>query len=56
VLDFAIWPPEQVVGSSIVTQFKIRDGKPVLVREPKLNFNDDKAGKPVGINQHIGVV
>jgi phosphoserine phosphatase len=47
-------PPEQVVGSSIVTQFEIRDGKPVLFREPKLNFIDDKAGKPVGINQHIG--
>jgi len=47
-------PPEQVVGSSIVTKFELRDGKPVLVREPKLNFIDDKAGKPVGINQHIG--
>ena len=47
-------PPEQVVGSSIVTKFEMRDGKPVLVREPKLNFIDDKAGKPVGINSHIG--
>jgi hypothetical protein len=26
----------------------------VLVRLPELNFIDDKAGKPVGINQHIG--
>ncbi len=47
-------PPEQVVGSSIVTEFEMRDGKPVLVRMPKINFIDDKAGKPVGINQHIG--
>jgi len=47
-------PPEQVVGSSIVTRFEMRDGDPVLVREPKLNFIDDKDGKPVGINQHIG--
>ncbi len=47
-------PPEQVVGSSIVTKFEMRDGKPVLIREPKLYFNDDKEGKPVGINQHIG--
>ncbi len=47
-------PPEQVVGSSIVTHFELRDGKPVLVRQPKLNFIDDKEGKPVGINQHIG--
>jgi hypothetical protein len=47
-------PPEQVVGSSIKTKFEIRDGKPVLVRLPELNFNDDQGDKPVGINQHIG--
>ena len=47
-------PPEQVVGSSIKTTFELRDGKPVLVRLPELNFYDDKDGKPVGINQHIG--
>jgi hypothetical protein len=47
-------PPEQVVGSSITTQFEMRDGKAVLVRLPKLNFNDDKEGKPIAINQHIG--
>jgi len=46
--------PEQVVGSSIKTKFEMRDGKPVLVRLPELNFNDDKGGKPVAINQHIG--
>jgi len=47
-------PPEQVIGSSIKTKFAMRDGKPVLVRLPELLFNDDKADKPVGINQHIG--
>jgi hypothetical protein len=47
-------PPEQVVGSSIKTAFVMRDGKPVIQRLPELNFNDDKGGKPVGINQHIG--
>jgi phosphoserine phosphatase len=47
-------PPEQVVGSSVKTKFEMRDGKAVLVRLPELNFNDDKADKPVGINQHIG--
>ena len=47
-------PPEQVIGSSIKTEYEIRDGKPVLIRLPELNFIDDKAGKPVGINQHIG--
>ena len=47
-------PPEQVVGSNIKTKFEMRDGKLALVRLPELNFIDDKAGKPVGINQHIG--
>jgi len=47
-------PPEQVVGSSIKTEFELRHGKPVLMRLPEVNFIDDKAGKPVGINQHIG--
>jgi phosphoserine phosphatase len=47
-------PPEQVIGSSIKTKYEVRDGKPVLARLPELNFIDDKAGKPVGINQHIG--
>jgi phosphoserine phosphatase len=47
-------PPEQVIGSSVKTKLEMRDGKPVLVRLPELNFNDDKDGKPVAINQHIG--
>jgi hypothetical protein len=46
--------PEQVVGSSIKTKYEMRDGKPVLVRLPEINFIDDKTGKPVGINSHIG--
>jgi hypothetical protein len=47
-------PPEQVVGSSAVTEFQAKDGKPVLVRMPKIDFINDKAGKPVGIYEHIG--
>ncbi len=47
-------PPEQVVGSSVKTKFEMRDGTPVLVRLPEVNFNDDKGGKPVGIHEHIG--
>jgi phosphoglycolate phosphatase-like HAD superfamily hydrolase len=47
-------PPEQVVGSSIKTKYEWRDGKPVLMRLPEVNFIDDKTGKPVGINSHIG--
>ncbi len=47
-------PPEQVVGSSGKLKFEMRDGKPVLVKLPEINLIDDKAGKPVGIQQHIG--
>ena len=47
-------PPEQVVGSAGVTKFELRDGKPVLVKEPKIQFIDDGPGKPVGINNFIG--
>lgn len=47
-------PPEQVIGSSIKTRFELRDGKPVIVRLPELNFIDDKAGKPAAIQHHIG--
>lgn len=47
-------PPEQVVGSSIKTSYEMRDGRPELFRLAQLNFIDDKAGKPVGINEYIG--
>lgn len=47
-------PPEQVIGSSIKTKYEVRDGKPVLVRLPEIDFIDDKAGKPVGIHKFIG--
>jgi phosphoglycolate phosphatase-like HAD superfamily hydrolase len=47
-------PPEQVVGSAGETKFEMRDGKPVLVKLPKINHVDDGPGKPVGINRFIG--
>ena len=47
-------PPEQVVGSCIKTTYELRDGKPVPTRLPEMNFVDDKAGKPVAIQMHIG--
>lgn len=47
-------PPEQVIGSSIKAQYQLLDGKPAIVKIPELHFVDDKAGKPVGIHQHIG--
>lgn len=47
-------PPEQVVGSTGKVKFELRDGKPVLVKLPEIQFIDDKDGKPVGIHQFIG--
>src|SRR5450432_582339 len=47
-------PPEQVVGSSGKLKFELRDGNPVLVKLPAINFIDDKEGKPVGIQTYIG--
>jgi hypothetical protein len=47
-------PPEQVIGSSGKLKFEWRDGRPALVKLPEVHFVDDKAGKPVGIQQHIG--
>ncbi|UDM49034.1 HAD family phosphatase [Cupriavidus sp. MP-37] len=47
-------PPEQVIGSSQAVRYQVRDGKPALVRDPKLDFIDDGPGKPVGIYRHIG--
>jgi len=47
-------PPQQVVGSSVKTKFEIRNGQPVLLRIPEINFIDDKEGKPIGINNIIG--
>jgi phosphoserine phosphatase len=46
--------PDQVVGSTIKTRYEVRDGTPVLMRLPEIDFIDDKAGKPIGINKFIG--
>jgi phosphoserine phosphatase len=47
-------PPEQVVGSTIVTTYQMRPSGPVLFREPKIDYVDDGPGKPVSINKYIG--
>jgi hypothetical protein len=47
-------PSEQVIGSSGIVKFEMRDGNPVLVKLPEINFIDDKEGKPLGIHQFIG--
>jgi phosphoserine phosphatase len=47
-------PPQRVVGSSVETTYELREGRPVIVRLPALDFLDDKAGKPVAIQRFIG--
>lgn len=47
-------PPQQVIGSSLKVKYEMKGDTPVIIRLPELNFIDDKAGKPVGIYQHIG--
>jgi phosphoglycolate phosphatase-like HAD superfamily hydrolase len=47
-------PPEQVIGSSGRTRYELRDGVPVLVRLPELDFYDDGEGKPMAIQKFIG--
>jgi phosphoglycolate phosphatase-like HAD superfamily hydrolase len=47
-------PPEQVIGSTGKVKFELRDGRPVLVKLPEVDFIDDKEGKPVAINKFIG--
>lgn len=47
-------PPERVIGSSVKTRYELRDGVPTLMRLPEIDFIDDKAGKPVGIQRHVG--
>lgn len=47
-------PSERVIGSSIKTKYEVRDGVPVIVRLPEIEFVDDKEGKPLGIHKAIG--
>jgi len=47
-------PPEQVVGSTIGTQFELHDDEGVIMRTADIDFIDDGPGKPVGINRFIG--
>jgi phosphoglycolate phosphatase-like HAD superfamily hydrolase len=47
-------PPEQVVGSRSKMKYEVRDGVPVILRLAEIDLVDDKAGKPIGIQQVIG--
>ena len=48
-------PPEQVVGTACRTIYSYeKNGKPFLIKDPKLLLNDNDAGKPEGIHFMIG--
>lgn len=47
-------PPEQVIGTSLASEFVMRDGVPEVIRLPQVSFIDDRAGKPIAIDHHIG--
>ena len=46
--------PENVIGSHGKAAFELRDGKWAIVKKPEIGLINDMAGKPVGINLHIG--
>lgn len=50
--DFYGIPKEQVVGTSF--KYKFDDAKNAVIREPALDLLNDKEGKPIGIQLHIG--
>ena len=47
-------PPEQVIGSTGKTEFRMNNGTPVLVKLPELDALNDGPGKPVGIEKFLG--
>jgi hypothetical protein len=47
-------PTQNVIGSSLVAKYEIKDGRGELMRLPKLFFDDNYGGKPVGIDTFIG--
>lgn len=47
-------PPNQVIGSQFEASYELRNGEPVIVKLPEIALVDDKAGKPVAIDRHIG--
>ncbi len=47
-------PRDQVIGSQGKLKYELRDGQPVLVKLPEVQFIDDGPGKPAGIQTCIG--
>jgi phosphoglycolate phosphatase-like HAD superfamily hydrolase len=47
-------PPEQVVGSTTVVEFRLGESGPILMKIPEVEVLSDGAGKPVAIDRFIG--
>lgn len=47
-------PINRIVGSATPTSYEVVDGVPMIIKGPGIAFVDDKEGKPVGIDRHIG--
>jgi phosphoglycolate phosphatase-like HAD superfamily hydrolase len=47
-------PPEQVVGSTTVVEFRLGEAGPILMKMPEVEVLSDGAGKPVAIDRFIG--
>lgn len=47
-------PVDQIIGSSVETEYKVVNGEPQVVRVPKVNVINDGPAKPISIAQVIG--
>ncbi|MEN8249088.1 MAG: HAD family hydrolase [Bacteroidota bacterium] len=47
-------PSEQIIGSTLKSEYDYNDGSPVIRKLPEMDFVDDKEGKPININKIIG--
>ena len=47
-------PPEQVIGSTVRHKFELRNGQPVMVRQPEIELITDKVEKALSIQRLIG--
>ncbi|MEN8225816.1 MAG: HAD family hydrolase [Bacteroidota bacterium] len=47
-------PRDQVIGSSIKSEYDYNNGDPVIIRLAEIDFINDKEGKPEGIHKFIG--
>ena len=47
-------PSERVIGSTMLTEFRLGEAGPLLMKRPEVEVLSDGAGKPVAIDRFIG--